>query len=99
VAGRPVYLIGIGGCGMAGMARMLAARGAIVTGSDLTQSETTEALATEGIRIGFDQSKQWLPGPEEGGAGVHDSRVAPWNRLPAPTQWPWRGGLRRQPAA
>jgi UDP-N-acetylmuramate--alanine ligase len=49
---------------------MLAARGAIVTGSDLTQSETTEALATEGIRIGFDQSKQWLPGPEEGGCDL-----------------------------
>ena len=31
VAGKHTYLIGIGGCGMSGLARMLSARGAIVS--------------------------------------------------------------------
>lgn len=61
VAGTRAYLIGIGGCGMAGMARMLRARGANVSGSDLAASEVTTALATEGIQVGFDQSRSWLP--------------------------------------
>lgn len=61
VKGRRVYLIGIGGCGMAGLARMLRARGAIVSGSDRERQETTDTLAAEGIEVGFDQSRAWLP--------------------------------------
>lgn len=64
-AGKHVYMVGIGGCGMAGLARMLRARGAIVSGSDMAASETTDLLSREGISIGFDQSRPWLPG--EGG--------------------------------
>jgi UDP-N-acetylmuramate--alanine ligase len=59
--GRHIYMIGIGGCGMAGLARMLACRGAVVAGSDVSSSEATEALESEGIRVGFDQSRPWLP--------------------------------------
>lgn len=61
VAGAHVYMIGIGGCGMAGLARMLKSRGAIVSGSDSTEQETTRTLQNEGISVGFDQSKPWLP--------------------------------------
>ncbi|MDX2145976.1 MAG: Mur ligase domain-containing protein [Planctomycetota bacterium] len=61
VAGKHVYLIGVGGCGMSGLARMLKARGAIVSGSDSTPQDTTEALEAEGIRVGFDQSSGVLP--------------------------------------
>jgi UDP-N-acetylmuramate--alanine ligase len=61
VSGRHAYLIGIGGCGMSGLARMLRARGAIVSGSDKEQSEATEALSADGIAVGFDQTKAWLP--------------------------------------
>lgn len=61
VLGKHVYMIGIGGCGMAGLARMLRARGAIVSGSDSTPQETTKALQSEGIEVGFDQSRSWLP--------------------------------------
>lgn len=61
VAGKSVYLIGIGGCGMSGLARMLATRGASVSGSDQARQESTDALAAEGIAVGFDQSKEWLP--------------------------------------
>src|SRR5262245_45550641 len=70
VAGRHVDPLGIGGCGRAGMARMLAARGAVVSGSDLSRSEATDALMAEGIKIGFDQSRPWLPGAEEGGCDL-----------------------------
>lgn len=54
-------MIGIGGCGMAGLARMIAARGARVQGSDKEASSTTDALIAEGIPVGFDQSREWLP--------------------------------------
>ncbi|MBL8747173.1 MAG: UDP-N-acetylmuramate--L-alanine ligase [Phycisphaerae bacterium] len=61
VAASHAYLIGIGGCGMSGLARMLAARGAIVSGSDKESSAATDALIAEGIDVGFDQSREWLP--------------------------------------
>jgi UDP-N-acetylmuramate--alanine ligase len=61
LAGRAVYLVGIGGCGMSGLARMMKSRGALVSGSDKEQSETTEALVAEGLAVGFDQSRAWLP--------------------------------------
>ncbi|MFN7020290.1 MAG: UDP-N-acetylmuramate--L-alanine ligase [Phycisphaerales bacterium] len=63
IAGRHVYLIGIGGCGMSGLARMLRARGAIVRGSDSCPSPYTDALKSDGVSIGFDQSSMWLPEP------------------------------------
>ncbi|MBS0198575.1 MAG: UDP-N-acetylmuramate--L-alanine ligase [Planctomycetes bacterium] len=60
-AGKHAYFIGIGGCGMSGLARMLRTRGAVVSGSDKEQSSATDTLSAEGIAVGFDQSKQWLP--------------------------------------
>ncbi|MFO0860795.1 MAG: Mur ligase domain-containing protein [Phycisphaerales bacterium] len=61
VAGKSLYLIGIGGCGMSGLARMLRGRGALVSGSDMNPSDVTDALKVEGIEVGFDQTKRWLP--------------------------------------
>ncbi len=61
VSGRRIYLVGIGGCGMSGLARMLRARGAVVSGSDKERSEATEALACEGVVISFDQQAGVLP--------------------------------------
>src|SRR3954469_20100134 len=61
VAGKHAYLIGIGGCGMSGLARMLRSRGATVSGSDKEKSEATDALSGDGITVGFDQTKSWLP--------------------------------------
>jgi UDP-N-acetylmuramate--alanine ligase len=61
IAGTQCYLIGIGGSGMSGLARMLKARGAIVSGSDSSESDLTDALARDGIKIGYDQSKGELP--------------------------------------
>lgn len=55
------HLIGIGGCGMSGLAQMLTARGAIVTGSDRSASAVTSMLSASGIEVGFDQSGAALP--------------------------------------
>lgn len=51
-----VHLVGIGGAGMSGIARMLHARGIPVTGSDGRDSATLAALRDEGIdvRVGHD---------------------------------------------
>ena len=65
VQGRHVYMVGIGGCGMSGLARMLKARGAIVSGSDSSPSVFTQTLQQDKISVGFDQSKSWLPDDAE----------------------------------
>jgi UDP-N-acetylmuramate--alanine ligase len=46
-----VHLIGIGGAGMSGIARILLARGARVAGSDAKDSPTVLALRAQGARI------------------------------------------------
>ncbi|HZZ46836.1 MAG TPA: UDP-N-acetylmuramate--L-alanine ligase [Pseudonocardia sp.] len=46
-----VHLIGIGGAGMSGIARILLARGAEVSGSDAKESATVLALRTQGARV------------------------------------------------
>jgi len=61
LTGTHAYLVGIGGCGMSGLARMLGARGASVSGSDMTRSAVTDGLAREGIAVGFDQGAGTLP--------------------------------------
>lgn len=75
VRGRHVYLIGIGGCGMSGLARLLKTRGAIVAGSDSTPSESTASLTREGMTIGFDQTRAWLP--EACDLVVHSAAIKP----------------------
>ena len=60
LAGRHIELVGIGGCGMSGLARVLHARGARVSGSDQTPSPITEALEQDGITVTTDQSAAGL---------------------------------------
>ncbi len=62
VSGARVYMIGIGGSGMSGLARMLLSRGAVVSGSDREAGDATVVLEAAGVRVGFDQSAQALPG-------------------------------------
>jgi UDP-N-acetylmuramate--alanine ligase len=45
------HLVGIGGIGMSAIARLLLARGAQVTGSDMRRTELVLALESEGARI------------------------------------------------
>ena len=61
LTGTHAYLVGIGGCGMSGLARMLTARGAHVAGSDMNPGPVTDALAREGLAVGFDQGEGTLP--------------------------------------
>ncbi|MGB9226570.1 UDP-N-acetylmuramate--L-alanine ligase [Mycobacterium sp.] len=62
---RRVHLVGIGGAGMSGIARILLDRGALVSGSDAKESRGVHALRARGaeIRIGHDASSlDLLPG-------------------------------------
>jgi UDP-N-acetylmuramate--alanine ligase len=53
--GRRVHFIGIGGCGMSGLARMLLDAGAIVTGSEPNLNTQTCELANRGVVISGNQ--------------------------------------------
>ena len=47
----PVHFIGIGGAGMSGIARICIDRGMEISGSDIKNSTTLEALSLRGGRI------------------------------------------------
>jgi UDP-N-acetylmuramate--alanine ligase len=60
-----VHMVGIGGAGMSGIARILLDRGALVSGSDAKESRGVHALQARGalIRIGHDASSlDLMPG-------------------------------------
>lgn len=50
---KQVYLVGIGGIGMSGLARYFHKRGCQVAGYDRTETELTKALADEGMQITY----------------------------------------------
>lgn len=58
--GKRVHFIGIGGCGMSGLAKILADAGAVVTGSEPKPGKTTMALAKCGVKISRDQVGELL---------------------------------------
>jgi UDP-N-acetylmuramate--alanine ligase len=53
--------IGIGGCGMSGLARLLHSIGITCSGSDATPSAVTEALQAEGLEVRTNQDGSDLP--------------------------------------
>jgi UDP-N-acetylmuramate--alanine ligase len=59
-AGKKIHFIGIAGCGMAGLARMLLDAGATVTGSDPTPNETSFDLTRRGAKISRTQLGELL---------------------------------------
>lgn len=62
---RRVHMVGIGGAGMSGIARILLDRGGLVSGSDAKESRAVLALTARGaqVRIGHDASAlDMLPG-------------------------------------
>lgn len=61
VRGVRVHMIGIGGAGMAGLAHVLSARGACLSGSDLAASSTVARLAANGAQIVTSQRVEDLP--------------------------------------
>jgi len=48
---RRVHFVGIGGCGMSGLARLLVQLGHHVSGSDMSPNETTKGLQKLGVKI------------------------------------------------
>ena len=59
--GERVHLIGIGGAGMSGIARILLARGVAVSGSDAKDSRTVLALRALGARVEVGHAAAHLP--------------------------------------
>ncbi len=60
---KRVHFVGIGGCGMSGLARIVGARGAQCTGSDMTASPVTDALIADGIPVVLHQAADTVPDP------------------------------------
>ncbi|GAA5119484.1 UDP-N-acetylmuramate--L-alanine ligase [Pseudonocardia adelaidensis] len=60
---KRVHLIGIGGAGMSGIARILVARGAVVSGSDAKDSRTVLALRALGADVAVGHDAAHLPEP------------------------------------
>ncbi|AMR31860.1 UDP-N-acetylmuramate--L-alanine ligase [Mucilaginibacter sp. PAMC 26640] len=56
-----VYLVGIGGIGMSGLARYFHHVGCVVCGYDKTSTPLTDALHNEGIRVVFEDRADWIP--------------------------------------
>lgn len=59
-----VHLIGIGGIGVSGVARALLALGYDVTGSDVRQSQLTEALEAEGAKVTIGHDARLIDGAD-----------------------------------
>ena len=55
------YMIGIGGCGMSGLGRLLHAQGVEVAGTDSIASPTTDALGDEGLCVAVGETPTVLP--------------------------------------
>ena len=58
---KKVYLVGIGGIGMSGLARYFHKRGCEVAGYDRTKTELTSKLADEGIHISYTDTESEIP--------------------------------------
>ncbi len=70
--GARLHLVGIGGAGMAGLALLLQARGAQVSGCDREASETTEDLERRGIAVRRGHDSEHMGGID---AVVHTAAV------------------------
>jgi UDP-N-acetylmuramate--alanine ligase len=58
---KRVYLVGIGGIGMSGLARYFHHLGCVVCGYDKTHTPLTDDLHNEGIRVVFEDRADWIP--------------------------------------
>ncbi|HEX7367001.1 MAG TPA: UDP-N-acetylmuramate--L-alanine ligase [Pelobium sp.] len=58
---KQVYLIGIGGIGMSGLARYFYQKGFLVSGYDKTSTALTKALEHEGIKISYKDDAASIP--------------------------------------
>jgi len=56
LAGRRIHFVGIGGCGMSGLARLAQARGAVCGGTDMGESQAIQTLREAGVPVSMDQT-------------------------------------------
>ncbi len=61
-AGSAIHFVGVGGIGMSGLARLLHRWGYVVSGSDSTASDITDALLSEGIAVSIGHDDATLAG-------------------------------------
>ncbi|MEM7680540.1 MAG: UDP-N-acetylmuramate--L-alanine ligase [Planctomycetota bacterium] len=61
LAGKRLHFVGVGGCGMSGLARIARQEGAVASGSDRSGSPATTALMAEGVDVSLNQSGDALP--------------------------------------
>ena len=77
LGGERPYLVGIGGCGLSALARLLTAAGLSVRGSDPVDSPTARVLATDGVTIDRRQTADALP--EDADVVIASAAVKPDN--------------------
>jgi UDP-N-acetylmuramate--alanine ligase len=63
-SGTAYHLVGIGGIGMSAIARLLLARGARVTGSDMNRTELVEQLEREGALVSIGHRAENVGSPD-----------------------------------
>ncbi|MAE66009.1 MAG: UDP-N-acetylmuramate--L-alanine ligase [Phycisphaeraceae bacterium] len=61
LSGAQVHFVGIGGCGMSGLARMARARGARCDGTDQAPGAPIDQLRQDGIEVRLEQSAGCVP--------------------------------------
>ena len=61
LVGKRVHFVGIGGCGMSGLARMVRQVGGVCTGSDMKPGSAIDALRTEGFAVTTEQTAAAVP--------------------------------------
>ncbi|MGI4751771.1 MAG: UDP-N-acetylmuramate--L-alanine ligase [Janthinobacterium lividum] len=79
-----VYLIGIGGIGMSGLARYFNHRGCLVAGYDKTQTALTTALEQENIEVAYHDEIDYIPydfNEQEDGTLIIYTPAVPANSL------------------
>ena len=64
-AGRKIHFVGIGGCGMCGLAEVVLVEGGEVSGSDRTESEATDRLRRLGAHIHVGHDRAHVPAGAE----------------------------------
>jgi len=62
--GRAIWLVGAGGTGVSGLARLLRKRGAVVSGADSEASPAVKSLQSEGFQISVGDATQIPEGIE-----------------------------------
>jgi UDP-N-acetylmuramate--alanine ligase len=76
VTGSTYHLVGVGGIGMSAIARLLLARGARVSGSDVGRSALVDRLAAEGVAVAIGHGAENLG---DASVVVVSSAIAPEN--------------------